>query len=68
MQLAPHEVQSSLWTKLTEHYTPLLAKARARNENPLVPEAERLALCYQIKFYKEFLALAEEPKTEQAQP
>lgn len=58
MKLNPHEIASPLWTKLCEYYAPLLAKARARNENPLVPEAERISLCWQIKFMKDFLNLA----------
>jgi hypothetical protein len=59
MKLAPHEVASPLWTKLVEYHTPLLAKARARLENPLLPEPERIALCWKIAGIKEFLALGE---------
>ncbi len=59
LKLSPHDISTSLWQKLSDHYTPPLAAARARLENPLMPEVERVALCYKIKFIKEFLALAE---------
>ena len=59
MKLAPHEIASPLWQKLTEHYTPLLAKHRARLENPLIQESERIALCWKIAAIKEFFDLAE---------
>lgn len=59
MKLAPHEVATPLWAKLTDHYIPLLAKHRARLENPALPESDRIALCWQIKSIKDFLALAE---------
>lgn len=65
MKLAPHEVAQPLWTKLVEHYTPILDKHRTRIENPDMPEKERIASVYHIKFIKEFLALATpEPKKE----
>lgn len=59
MKLTPHEVAQPLWSKLVDHYTPLLAKHRARLENPALQESERIALCYKIQSIKEFLALAE---------
>lgn len=59
MKLNAAETGTPLWNKLVEYYTPLLAKYRARLENPLLPEAERVALCWQIKSIKEFLALGE---------
>jgi len=59
MRLSLHDISTSLWQKLTDHYTPLLAKARARAENIEISEQERMKLLYQIKFTKEFLALAE---------
>jgi hypothetical protein len=59
MKLSPHDVSTSLWQKLHDHYAPLLAKARARAENIEIPNEERMQLLYRIKFIKEFLALAE---------
>lgn len=59
MKLTPHEIAQPLWAKLVDHYTPLLAKHRARLENPALPEVDRIALCWQIKSIKDFLALAE---------
>lgn len=59
MKLSPHDISTSLWQKLYDHYTPLLTKARARAENIEISEQERMKLLYQIKFLKEFLALAE---------
>jgi hypothetical protein len=59
MKLSLHDISTSLWQKLTDHYTPLLAKARARAENIEIPAEERMKLLYQIKFIREFLALAE---------
>lgn len=58
MKLLPSEVASPLWSKLCEHYEPLLAKARARLENPRITEAERIELCWKIAGLKDFLALA----------
>lgn len=58
MKLTQLEIQSGLWTKLVEHYTPILAKLRARAENPEMPEAERMPLLWRIKHIKDFLALA----------
>jgi hypothetical protein len=59
MKLTSVEISSGLWRRLTDHYTPLLAKTRARAENPALSEAERLALLYRIAFIKEFLEMAE---------
>lgn len=59
MKLSPHDMSTALWQKLTDHYTPLLTKARARAENIEIGNDERMKLLYQIKFIKEFLALAE---------
>jgi hypothetical protein len=59
MKLTPHDISSALWQKLYDHYTPLLAKARARAENIEISNEERMKLLYQIKFIKEFLALSE---------
>lgn len=59
MKLTQHEVAQPLWSKLVDHYSPLLAKHRARLENPALPESERIALCWQIKSIKDFLALGE---------
>ena len=57
--LTPHDISTSLWQKLYDYYSPLLAKARARAENIEISNEERMKLLYQIKFIKEFLALAE---------
>lgn len=59
MKLSSHEIATPLWQKLEAHYTPELAKLRARAENPRLPEAERIELLWQIHFIKNFLALAE---------
>ena len=59
MRLTQHEISTPLWSKLVEFYTPQLAAHRARLENPLLPEVERVALCYKIQSIKNFLALAE---------
>ena len=61
MKLELHEVQGPLWQKLAAHLNEKLRVHRARVENPAVPEAERLGLCWQIKTIKEFLELAEQP-------
>ena len=62
MKLNVAEVGTPLWTKLVEYHQPLLAKYRARLENPQMPEAERIALCWKIAAIKEFLALGEPNK------
>lgn len=59
MRLEQYEIQSSLWQKLVEHYTPKLATYRARLENPTTPEHERIALCWRIAGIKELFELAE---------
>ena len=59
MKLTSVEISSGLWSKLVAHYTPLLAKSRARAENPALSEAERIPLLYRIAFIKEFLEMAE---------
>jgi hypothetical protein len=59
MKLSPHDMSTSLWQKLSDHYAPLLAKARARAENIEISDKERMKLLYEIKFTKGFLALAE---------
>ena len=59
MKLNAFEVSTPLWQKLEAHYTPELAKLRARAENPELPESDRVPLLWRIKFIKEFLALAE---------
>lgn len=58
MKLSPHEINTPLWSKLTAHYEPILAKHRARLENPKIHEAERLELCWKIAAIKELLAMA----------
>lgn len=59
MKLTSVEISSGLWSKLVDHYTPILAKSRARAENPALIESERLILLYKIAFIKEFLEMAE---------
>ena len=58
MKLTPHEIALPLWNKLTEHYTPILAKYRARIENPRITEADRIELAWRIAGIKDFLNLA----------
>lgn len=59
MKLTNVEISSGLWNRLVDHYTPILAKSRARAENPALSEAERIPLLYRIAFIKEFLEMAE---------
>lgn len=59
MKLTSVEISSGLWNKLVDHYTPILAKSRARAENPALSEEERIPLLYRIAFIKEFLEMAE---------
>lgn len=63
MKLNHAEIATPLWQKLDAHYTPTLAKLRARAENPELPEAQRLPLLWQIKHIKDFLEMAQpDPK------
>lgn len=57
--LTQFDTQSPTWTKLLAHYTPLLAKHRARIENPGIEERERIALAWQIATIKDLIALGE---------
>lgn len=59
MKLTNVEISSGLWNRLVDHYTPILAKSRARAENPALSEAERIPLLYRIAFIKEFFEMAE---------
>lgn len=59
MKLNPHEINTSVWQKIAEHYTPILAKYRARIENPRIEEKERIELAWKIAGIKELLAMAE---------
>lgn len=59
MKLAPHEIATPLWQKLVDHYTPILAKHRARLENTSISEAESIKLRWQIATIKELFDLAE---------
>lgn len=59
MKLNNAEIAQPLWQKLEAHYTPTLAKLRARAENPELPEADRVPLLWQIRFIRDFLALAQ---------
>lgn len=60
MKLTNVEISSGLWHKITSHYTPILARTRARAENPALSEAQRIPLLHQIAFIKELLAMAEQ--------
>lgn len=63
MKLNPHEMGSPLWQKLEDHYCPILAKLRARIENPDLEESARIPLLWQAHTIKQFLALGDpEPK------
>ena len=62
MKLASHDISSPVWQRLVEHYTPTLAKLRARAENPELSEADRVPLLWQIRWIRDFLALAEAPE------
>lgn len=57
MKLNLAESASPLWQKLKEHYEAELARMRARIENPLLAEAERIGLCWRIKEIKELLEM-----------
>lgn len=65
MKLAQHEISSSLWQKIVDHYTPLLAKYRNRLENPSLPEQDRIELCWKIKNIKDLFELAEPERKQQ---
>ena len=62
MQLTPLEIASPLWQRLTDHYGVLLAKLRARIENPALSESDRMPLLHQIAHIKALLEMAEQPK------
>lgn len=64
--LTDFERKSSTWEKLVAYYTPLLAKHRARLENPNIEERERVKLCWQIDTIKNLLALGEQDKKDVA--
>ena len=49
MKLSPHDMSTALWQKLTDHYTPLLTKARARAENIEIGNDERMKLDKRIR-------------------
>lgn len=59
MKLAPHEIATPLWQKISEHYEALLTKHRARLENPRLLEKERDELCWRIHEIKNLLDLAQ---------
>lgn len=58
MKLTQIEIQSGLWNKLVEHYEPQLAKLRARAENPILAEVDRLPILWQIAHIKTLLEMA----------
>lgn len=60
MKLTNMEIGSGLWNKLVDHYTPILARLRARAENPGLSEAQRIPLLHQIVFIKDLFAMAEQ--------
>lgn len=63
MKLTPHEINTAVWQKIDDHYKPILAKYRARIEQPRIEEKERIELAWKIAGVKELLALAELDKT-----
>lgn len=58
MKLTQVEISSGLWQKLVDHYTPILAKIRARAENPILAEVDRLPILWQIAHIKTLLEMA----------
>lgn len=56
MKLNPLDIRSQAWEKLLSHYKPILAKHRARLENPDIEERERIGLAWQIKVIKGLIA------------
>jgi len=64
MKLAAHETATPLWGKLSEHFETSLAKLRARLENPSITDAETAMLRWQIKGFKELIAMAEPERQE----
>jgi len=59
MKLTTNDVATGCWQKLLAHHDPMLAKLRARIENPALAEADRLPLLYKIHFIKELMALGD---------
>lgn len=64
MKLSPYETATPLWARLSEHFETQLAKLRARLENPSITDAESAMLRWQIKGFKELLAMAEPERKE----
>jgi hypothetical protein len=61
IRLSPHERDSAAWQKVEWHANARLALHRAKVENPLNPEAERLGAAWRIQELKELLKLASQP-------
>lgn len=59
--LSAIERDSSAWQRIQTHLTAKLEALRARVENPTVPEADRLGLCWRIYELKELLKLGTQP-------
>lgn len=67
VRLNQAERESATWLKVRAVAQEKLAAFRARVENPELPEAERLGLCWRIKELKELLKL-EEPEPDDKPP
>jgi hypothetical protein len=61
VHLTPHERDSGAWQKVEAHANAQLAMLRAKVENPLETEADRLGAAWRIKELKELLKLASQP-------
>jgi hypothetical protein len=59
--LNPHECQSPAWQKVEAYLNDKLVVLRAKVENPIETEAERLGAAWRIKELKELLKLASQP-------
>lgn len=62
IRLTQSERESHAWQKVRLVIEQKLAAFRTKVENPEVPEAERLGLCWRIKELKALLAIEEPPK------
>jgi hypothetical protein len=61
ISLSSAERDSAAWQKVEWHANARLALHRAKVENPLNPEAERLGAAWRIQELKELLKLASQP-------
>lgn len=65
VHLTAPERASALWQKVEAEILNRLAAHRVKVENPDVPEAERIGLCWRIRELKELLKLGDEPAEKQ---